>query len=139
MGEIEKRLVRVFESPEGADVVAAYLFGSVAEAREHRESDVDVAVLLDRDRHPSARARFERRLELVGRLQAALGGRDVQVLSLDDLPPPFARRIVTEGRRIACADAERAHAFVRDVQLKAADLEPFLRRMRRLKLDGLAP
>lgn len=31
-----------------ADVVSAYLFGSHAEIRAHRDSDVDVAVLLDR-------------------------------------------------------------------------------------------
>jgi hypothetical protein len=42
------------------------------------------------------------------------------------------------GRRLLCVDAEADHAFVRDVQLRAADLEPFLRRTRRLKLQALA-
>jgi hypothetical protein len=36
------------------------------------------------------------------------------------------------------ADPGADHAYVRDVQLRAADLEPFLRRMRRIKLDALA-
>ena len=39
---------------------------------------------------------------------------------------------------LACSDAERTHAFVRDVQLMAADLEPFLQRMRRLKIERLS-
>jgi hypothetical protein len=43
---------------------------------------------------------------------------------------------VTTGLRVSCADPEADHAFVRDTQLHAADLEPFLRRARRLKLDG---
>ena len=37
-----------------AGLVAAYLFGSHAEGRPHRESDVDLGVLLDRSAHPAA-------------------------------------------------------------------------------------
>jgi hypothetical protein len=36
--------------------------------------------------------------------------------------------------RVFCADPEQDHALVRDVQLRAADLDPFPRRIRRLKL-----
>lgn len=60
------------------------------------------------------------------------------VVVLNDAPPPFARRIVTEGKRVVCSDAQKDHDFVRDVQLKAADLDLFLGRMRRIKLDALA-
>jgi hypothetical protein len=45
---------------------------------------------------------------------------------------------VTTGRRIYCSDPDLDHAFVRDVQLRAADLEPFLRRTRARKLASLA-
>jgi hypothetical protein len=34
------------------------------------------------------------------------------------------------------ADPEADHAYVRDAQLRAADVEPFLRRMRRIELDA---
>jgi hypothetical protein len=50
---------------------------------------------------------------------------------LNDAPPGLGRQVV-RGRRLLCFDAEADHAFVRDVQLRAADLEPFLRRTRRL-------
>jgi hypothetical protein len=56
---------------------------------------------------------------------------------LNDAPPPLARHIVISGRRLLCTDPEADHAFVRDVQLRAADLEPFLRRSRRLKLEAI--
>lgn len=133
------RLERAF--PEGArgGIVSVYLFGSHAEGRAHRESDVDVAVLLRHVRYPTAAARFDERLRLSGILQAALGTRAVDVVVLNDVPPQFGRRIVTTGLRLICTDLEADHAFVRDVQLRAADLEPFLRRMRRLKLDAIAP
>jgi len=120
-----------------SDVASAYLFGSHADGRAHRESDIDVGVLLDRRAHPTARDRFEARLRLIALLSRPLGTDRVDVVVLNDTPPHLARRIVTRGRRVACADAPADHAFVRDVQLRAADLEPFLRRTRRTKLAAI--
>lgn len=117
-------------------VASAYLFGSQAEGRAHRESDVDVGVLLQFARHPTARARFDARLLLQADLGVALG-REVDVVILNDAPPLLGRRIVVHGRRVFCGDTEADHAFVRDAQLRAADLEPFLRRARRTKLAAL--
>lgn len=117
-------------------ILAAYLFGSHAAGRPHRECDVDVAVLLS----PSldAAARFALRVRLASELPSRLGVRDVDVVVLNDAPPHFARRIVLDGREVLCDDPESAHAFRRDVQLRAADLEPFLRRTRQAKLEALA-
>ncbi len=117
-------------------VVSAYLFGSVAEGRAHRESDVDVGLLLDRGVHPSAAARFEIRLRLLTDLGVALR-RDADVVILNDAPPQLARRIMTTGVPIVRTDAAADHAFRRAVLSRAADLEPFLRRMRRIKLASL--
>jgi predicted nucleotidyltransferase len=128
--ELRRRLSR--ESIAG--LVAAYLFGSHTESRPHRESDVDLGVLLDRTRYPTARERFEVRLALAGWV---VGAQLLDVVILNDAPPGLAARIVTEGRRIVCADAEAEHAFRRDVQLRAADVRIFLRRMAGIKLDSL--
>jgi hypothetical protein len=57
-----------------------------------------------------------------------LGINAVDVVILNDAPPELGRRIVTQGQRLYCADRQRDHAFVRDVQLRAADLASFLRR-----------
>jgi predicted nucleotidyltransferase len=120
-------------------LVAAYAFGSRAEGRAHRESDLDIAVLLDRERFPHARDRFARRIEIADALAHALGLTEIDVVILNDAPPTFARRIVLDGVQLFCADLERTRAFVRDVQLLAADLEPFLKRTRALKLAAIAP
>jgi predicted nucleotidyltransferase len=122
----------------GKGVVSVYLFGSHAEDRAHRESDVDIGVLFDRNVLPGARDRFEAGLQLSSRLQSALDTRDVDVVVLNDTPPGLGRRVVSRGRRLVCLDEEADHAFVRDVQLRAADLEPFLQRARRVKLEALA-
>ncbi len=121
-----------------AGVVSGYLFGSHASGTSHRESDVDVGVLLDRRAHPTAEARFAARLHLIGALSVDLGGAEADVVILNDAPPGLARRIVLDGTRIFCADAEADRACRRDVQLRAADLEPFLRRTRLRKLAALA-
>jgi predicted nucleotidyltransferase len=98
---------------------------------------VDVAVLLSREAYPDARARFEERVRLNAWLVAELRTNLVDVVVLNDAPPGLGRRIVTAGVRVFCRDAAADHAFVRDVQLRAADLEPFLRRTRRVKLAAL--
>ncbi len=135
--ELEGRLSAALDEAVAEGIVSAYLFGSHAEARAHRESDVDVGVLLDRRALPGARDRFEAGLRLSSRLQSALGTRSVDLVVLNDAPPGLGRH-VTRGRRLVCVDAATDLAFVRDVQLRAADLEPFLRRTRRIKLQALA-
>jgi len=129
-------LLKAFTSnPRG--IVSAYLHGSHAEGREHRDSDVDVAVLLDYEAYGDRERRNEARLRLTGQLGAALGRNDVDVVVLNDAPAPLARHVVLDGIRIFCLDEEADHAFRRDVQLRAADLEPFLSRTRRIKLETL--
>lgn len=133
---IEAALQRVLAEPGAPRVASVYLFGSVAEERAHRESDVDLAVLLSRAAHPGAAERFDAGLRLAGALQAELG-RTVDLLVLDDAPPLLGRHVVTHGRRLLCRDDAADFAYVCGVQLRAADLEPWLRRMRAIKLEAL--
>ena len=128
-------LVASLAGDEG--VVSAYLFGSEAKGRAHRESDVDVGVLLSRNTYPGAADRFEARLRLTARLQAAVR-RDVDVVILNDAPPQLVRRIMTDGCRLLVADAVADHAHLRTTLSRAADLEPFLKRTRAVKLAALA-
>ncbi|HXO20486.1 MAG TPA: nucleotidyltransferase domain-containing protein [Thermoanaerobaculia bacterium] len=119
-------------------VASVYFFGSHAEGREHRESDVDLGVLLVWDRHPTRRDRFEVRVRLGSELSAIVGTNEVDVVILNDAPPLFGRKIIWDGIRVYLGDPAADHAYIRDVQLQAADLEPWLQRMRKLKLEALA-
>ena len=135
--DVAARLEAAFQEPPMPGIASAYLFGSHAEGRAHRESDVDVGVLLDWSVHPSRAGRFDVRVRLGSWLIGVLHVNAVDVVVLNDVAPHLGRRIVTTGRRLARADPEADHAYVRDVQLRAADLEPFLRRMRRIKLEAI--
>jgi predicted nucleotidyltransferase len=132
------KLERYFAGRPELGVASVYLFGSHAEGREHRESDIDLAVLLLWDRYPSARERFEARVDLTSDLIHVLSHNDVDLVILNDLPPLFGRRIIWEGRRVFLGDPAADHNYVRDVQLRAADLEPWLKRMRKIQLEALA-
>lgn len=136
--EIVRRLRTVFGQGDVPGVAAVYLHGSAARGAQHRESDVDVAVLLDRSAYPSRLDRTALRVRLSSRLVDGLAWNDVDLVVLNDLPPLFARSIVAHGRRLLTPMPELVHHFVRDVQLRAADLEPFLRRSTAIKLEVLA-
>ncbi len=133
VGSVVARALAEVEAPQ---VSSAYLFGSVAEGREHRESDIDLGILLSWGSYPTAAERFDAGIRLAGSLQAALR-RTVDLVVLNDAPPLLGRHAVTRGRRIFCRDVRADHDYVRDVQLRAADLEPWLRRMGELKLRAI--
>ena len=132
-----QRLRDHFRDKREPAVVTAWLFGSHAESRAHAESDVDVGVLLDRQLVPGASQRFDLRVRLTSDLIHALGNNDVDLVVLNDAPPLFARRIIRTGTELFCRDRDLDRDFRRDVQIRAADLAPYLARYRRMTLDAL--
>lgn len=126
-----------FEAARPSGVVAAYLFGSHARGTAHRESDVDVAVLLDYEALSERGARAREALRLCTELVAVTHSNQVDVVVLNDAPPELAAGVVSRGRRLYCTDEAADHAFVRTALLRHADVRPFLERTRRVKLRAL--
>jgi transcriptional regulator with XRE-family HTH domain len=127
-----------FAAAPATGIVSAYVFGSTARRARHRESDVDVAVVLDRKTYPQPGDRAGQRVRLAAELVAALGVNDVDLIVLNDVPPGLARAIVLDGVLVADFDAAADRDFVTYVQLRHADLEPFLRRAAVLKRAALS-
>jgi predicted nucleotidyltransferase len=71
-------------------VQLAVLFGSAARGEERRRSDLDVGVLLD----PNTAAS---RAQAQAALDRAAGGREVDVVSLDEAPPLLRFEIARDG------------------------------------------
>lgn len=134
LADLEVTLVRTLDR---GGVAAVYLFGSYREGRSLKESDVDIGILLERAAYETRAARFDAKLELIGVLTHALTPLQPDVVILNDAPPGLAARIATTGLLVVCRDREAEHAFRRDAQLRAADLEPFLRRARGVKLRAI--
>lgn len=129
-------LAEFFRTAQLPEVQAAMLFGSHSHDRAHAESDVDVAVLLDRGRMPtrSARAAFAERLAVT--LIESLHHNRVDVVVLNDAPPELAVAAL-DGSVLHVSAPEALHTFNRDARLRLADIRPFLDRTRRVLLDAV--
>lgn len=126
--ELEKALFSYLENRGGEGVLSLYVYGDGGEAGTLRDSDLEIAVLLDADVFSDRRSRTQLRLSLASDLIRSLRDRHVDVVILNDAPPSLGRKIVTGWPRVFCADPEADHSFVRDVQLQAADMELFPQR-----------
>lgn len=89
-------------------VVLAYLFGSQARGRAGRHSDVDVAVLLDRQVPPEEWSRVQ--VRLTNALMDLFHRNDVDVVILNRACPLLAQQVLRYGR---CLYAESAAVRVR--------------------------
>lgn len=115
-------------------MASAYVYRSQSIGR-HWDRVLGLAVLLDPARHPTPAARNDLVTELAADLSEAAGEARLDLTVLNDLAPPVARRIAFEGRRMVSADPDLDRDFLRDVQVRAVDIEAFLRRPRRARLE----
>ena len=113
------------------EVLAAYIFGSVASGRARPDSDVDIAVLVS-DKIMRGDS-FKYRLGLVAVLMDALKRDDVDLILLNEAPPLLAHRVLSKGKLVLERSASVRVAFqVRTVN-RYLDTQP----MRNLFLDRL--
>jgi uncharacterized protein YutE (UPF0331/DUF86 family) len=124
-GDLEKALLFYLEKGAPDGVLSLYLYSDGGDSGTQRESDLDVAVLLDTAIFPDRKSRSQLRLSLASDLIHALRDNHVDVVILNDAPATLGKKIVSGWPRVFCADPEADHAFVRDVQLQAADMELF--------------
>ena len=124
--QIEARLRAVLAAQ--SDVTAAYLFGSVARGTAKRTSDVDVAVLLTVE---PPRTVDGLRLGLEGEVERALG-LSLQLVVLNRAPCDLIHRVLRDGILLLDRDPGTRIRFEVDARNRYFDLQPFLRRYRRL-------
>ena len=104
------------------EVLAAYVFGSVATGRTRRNSDVDIAVLLGDNIRPSGMFRY--RLRLISELGSALHRPDVDVVILNEAPPLLAHRVLSKGKLVFERSASARIRFQVMTANRYADLVP---------------
>lgn len=122
-------LARVFaDRPE---IVAAYVFGSVASGRTRPDSDIDIGVLVDPKAVPRDRLKY--RLRLIRDLGGALERFDVDVVIMNDAPPALAQNIIARGKLVF----ERSRAARIAFQIRTMNLFLDTEPMRRLYLKAL--
>lgn len=132
-----ERLQSYFNERPELGVAAVYLFGSRGLGR-HWDRILGLALLLDAELHPDPVRRAELLERLAPELAELTGETRLDLVVLNDTPPLTGRRIVREGRRLACPLSRVDREFVRDVQVRAIDVEVFLRRPRRPRLEAVS-
>jgi hypothetical protein len=128
------RLQSFFLARPDLGVASAYVYRSQSIGR-HWDRVFGLAVLLDPTLHGTPAARNELLTDIAPDLSEAAGEARLDLAVLNDLPAPVARRIAFEGRRIVSASPDLDRDFLRDVQVRAVDMEAFLRRPRRARLE----
>ncbi len=103
------------------DVRAAWLFGSMAEGRQRMSSDLDLAILGEREFGP------ERRLALIEAL-AGITGRPVDLVDLLVAGLPVARSAVLGGKLVYRGEREAYAEFLSRLLVDSADFLPYRER-----------
>ena len=122
-----------------ADIIAAFLFGSVAQDKAHRQSDVDVAVLFDAAVDPQRR--FELTLAIGAKLEDRLPVA-VDVVALNNAPLLLQFEILHHGQLIMENDRSQRCLFQMRSMSRYYDAKPYLdsmreQTMRRIQEKGL--
>lgn len=101
------------------EIVAAWLFGSVARSQHREASDVDVAVLGG----PAPRTLADLPLDLAAELSAAIG-REVQIVRLESAPADLIHRVLRDGVLLVDRDRAARIRFEVDARNRYFDMRP---------------
>lgn len=127
---IETRLRDFFAHTAGPELAAAYLFGSVARGTAGPGSDVDLGLVYTDDPPRTLAAGLG--LDLEHDLERLLE-LPVQVVVLNRAPVDLVVRVLRDGKLLFEGNAARRIRFEVRSRMEFWDLEPFIRRYRRLE------
>jgi len=130
--QIEDRTMEVLAAA-GPDLVAAYLYGSVARDTATASSDIDIGILLQTT--PPGRLQ-DLRSNLEALLENSLGRR-VQVVILNLAPTDLVHRVLRDGRVLVDRDRGARIRFEVRTRNEYFDLMPTLNRYRRRETAAL--
>lgn len=117
---LQRAVARAAESlPE---IQAAFLFGSQASGRARADSDIDVAILIDRDSAGhDTRGRLRR---VIAALAAHVAADRLDVVILNDAPPALAFQVLKGGKLAFERDRTALHRFRVSIYARHSDFEP---------------
>ena len=117
-------------------VVAAYQFGSTVRGREGPLSDLDIAILVDDERAPSAVDLLRIELLLAYDLQKQLHVPEVDLITLNRQRLPLQYAVLRTGRLIYDADPKYRVRFTQKVIQAYLDFQPTARLIGRFHTRG---
>jgi hypothetical protein len=128
--EIRTKLQAFFATrPE---VRLAYLFGSAARGRMNKQSDVDIAVLLDEELYKTLDKKepYGYKAALIVELMGVLHTNEIDLVVLGEAPPLLAHEVICTGIVVFCRDERERIAFEVQTKKRYLDTKP-LREIKR--------
>ena len=120
--EQQKEIDKIFEQKQ---VIFAYLFGSQANGTAIKSSDVDIAVMFQKNLTEGER--FQKRLQLMSVLPKIFDNKKVEVVSLNDIKDIlFKFSIIQPGKIIFKKDYDALLNFDLQTANDYYDFKPFL-------------
>jgi predicted nucleotidyltransferase len=117
-------------------IVAAYQFGSTVRGQEGPFSDVDIAILVNEGRAPSASELLHIELLLAYQLQRHLNVPEVDLLTLNQQRLTLQYAVLRTGRLIYDADPKYRIRFTQRVIQAYLDFQPTLQLIERFHTRG---
>ncbi len=114
--KVQKTLSAFFQNRD--EVLVAYLFGSVAEDKQNKLSDLDIAVLVETDKLDKLDEQpFGYQVSAMTDLISLLKTNDVDLVILNYATPLLSHEVVKYGEVVFCRDEEKRIQFeVRTLQ-----------------------
>lgn len=121
------------------EIIAIYLFGSIAQNKAHRQSDIDIALLFTPDL--SAERRFQTKLLFGGQLETLLTV-PLDVIDLNGAPLFLRFQVIKTGQLILERERTARCLFQMRTLSLYYDQKPYLDRQRlaaiqRIQVEGL--
>lgn len=114
------------------EILLAYLFGSAAQGRMNRLSDIDIALLVDKEKFKELDIGrpYGYKAAMIAGLMGLLRTDDIDLVLLHQAPPLLANEVISEGSLLFCRDEDLRIAFEVAVKHRYIDTKP-LRQIKR--------
>jgi len=122
----------------GRPVLAAYLYGSVAEGYARPDSDVDVALVLTADQGLSPYQRMLMELSIAAEIEDRCDLAEVDVRSINDAPLVVQGTMMTEGIRVYERDEAARADYEVLTRKRYFDFLPVVKMMRQAYLENMS-
>lgn len=103
---------------ENEKIYAAYIYGSYATGRQHKESDIDIGVLvneeLDREELSEVKAALQNEVD-----------REVDIRVLNERDTRFLQNVLSQAELVFSRDEEERVSFEVEVMQNYRDMKPF--------------
>lgn len=112
------------------EVLAAYLYGSVAKGKTHKESDVDIGLLLRNNFSPDGLYTARISGEIEKKMDSS---RKVDVRVLNDRPLTFQHQVLRDGKEVFIRNRKARVNFETEVYDRYLDYKHFFERFNEIR------